>query len=73
MDAVMRESSGLVQAESEFVSAVTASGAAPGQMMQAILGRYQGHDEERRSVLTTALAGALATRIAVAKARGEGA
>ncbi len=73
MDAAMRESSGLVQAESEFVSAVIASRAAPGQMIQAILDRYEGHDQERRSALTMALAVALATRIAIAKARGEGA
>ena len=65
----MCESSVLVQAEAEFVSAVIASEAAPGQMIRAILDRYREHGRERRSALAMALASALATRIA--KVHGE--
>lgn len=65
----MLESSGMLRAEAGFVSAVIASREPPGQMIRVILDRYHAHNEERRSALAMALAGALATRIA--KAEGE--
>ena len=64
----MRDSSEFLAAETEYVSAIMASGETPGQLLRAICDRYAEHSQARRSALFAALAGAFVTHIAIAKA-----